>query len=245
MIRGILRAMAIGLATLAALAGTAVAALFALDSFVAEYPQQSRWAQVWIEDALGLGDAADHFVVAFELDRPEPLVRRLLRHDGAVATEVYGHTLLTVAFDSPPGRAVSPETLVVLLEAGADPNRRDPDGRLPIVEAARYGDPALLAPLLDHGADPYAVDRWGDHVLDCACSLRCIDRSGFVRLLLDRGFDPCTIVRPAIPTWVSDEAVRPVEKPLAIWLAAHGLADLADRAATACAAKTSGGGAAH
>jgi hypothetical protein len=234
MIRGKLRVTAIGLATLAALAGIVVAALFALDHFVAEYPQQSRRVQVWIEDALGIGDPSDHFVVAFELDRPEALVSRLLQHEGSAAIEVYGHTLLTLAFDSPPARAIAPETIALVLEAGADPNRRDADGRLPIVEAGRFGDPARLAPLLDHGADPNGVDGWGAHVLDRACSSRCIDLGGFVRLLLDHGFDPCTIVRPTVPTWVGDTAVRPIEEPLSNWLVARGLADLADRAQAAC-----------
>ena len=226
------RRTSIGLAAvLAAVAGIAIASLVAIDRFAESYPDQFRYVGVWIEDALGLGDTADHFVVALELDGPEALVRRLLRHDGAIEAEVYGHTLLTLAFDSPPERAVSPETLAVLVEAGADPNRRDPNGRLPIVEAGRYADPAHLASLLDHGADPHGTDAWNNHALDRACTSRCVDLAAFVRLLLDHGLDPCTIVHRR---WTDP----PAEWPLATWLVDRGLADLSTRAAAACASTT-------
>ncbi len=233
MIGRVPRIAAYALATIVALVGVAIAAILAIDRFAEEYPDRFRYVGVWIEDTLGIGDLADHFAVALELDRPEALLRRLLRHDGAVETEIAGHTLLTLAFDSPPTRAVSPQTLAVILEAGADPNRRDADGRLPIVEAGRYTDPARLAQLLDHGASADGRDHRGYHAVDVVRSGQSSDLGAFVGLLLDHGFDPCALVRPPLPE-------SAVAKPLRVWLAERKLPDLAARAEAACAAK--GGG---
>ena len=68
---------------------------------------------------------------------------------GAVA----GSTALTFAKDV--------EMAGLLLDAGADPNSRGPDGATPLLRAIVIGDEALVARLLAAGADPSAADAIG------------------------------------------------------------------------------------
>jgi len=62
----------------------------------------------------------------------------------------------------------SPALGLLLLQHGADPNRRGADGKTPLWHAARMC-PLLVAPLLEQGANPLAdVGRAeGDLLLDC------------------------------------------------------------------------------
>ncbi|MCE1237484.1 MAG: ankyrin repeat domain-containing protein [Hyphomicrobiales bacterium] len=174
-----------------------------------------------------------------------------------------GHTPFTVTLAGLHGESVRPSMIEVVLDGGGDPNRQDRRGDLPIVLAGRYGGPGQLRVLLAHGALPNAVDGHGETVMDglaqqshiADSSVRVLreasgsqedlairraradsserkrhaEESESMTLLLDHGLDPCAGVRP-----------RPdvARMPLAVWLARRRLPDLADRAATACAAKT-------
>ena len=59
--------------------------------------------------------------------------------------------------DDTPQRSI--DTLKILLEAGADVNSKDPSGKTPLHEAARWGWNATVQFLVDHGADLYAKSR--------------------------------------------------------------------------------------
>jgi ankyrin repeat protein len=59
--------------------------------------------------------------------------------------------------DDTPQRSV--DTLKILLDAGADVNSKDPLGKTPLHEAARWGWNAAVQYLVDHGADLYAKSR--------------------------------------------------------------------------------------
>jgi len=49
-----------------------------------------------------------------------------------------------------------------------DLDEPDREGRLPLNEAVRWGDPDAVALLLDNGADPYRIDAEGTNALDVA-----------------------------------------------------------------------------
>ncbi len=77
-----------------------------------------------------------------------------------------------------------------LLDAGADPNDRDGDGRTPlhwIFSYTEVDDPTYAADLIAHGADPNVCDKSGETPLHKAA------KEGFpncVRCLLEHGADP-------------------------------------------------------
>jgi ankyrin repeat protein len=85
----------------------------------------------------------------------------------------------------------------VLLEHGAKPDLKDPDGRTPLhvagyqgkgtSKATEPGRNAVAVLLLDHGADPNATTQHGDNALHCAVMGR---DATLVRILLERGADP-------------------------------------------------------
>ena len=79
---------------------------------------------------------------------------------------------------------VTDDVLLLLLEAGADPNLGDPS---PLNMAARRGNSSKMRVLLDAGADPNDKNRWGLTPLHFAADS---GRDDAIRLLLEAGADP-------------------------------------------------------
>ena len=90
-----------------------------------------------------------------DLNKPDPL---------------YGLTPLMFAV-----RGKYREAVGMLLEAGAKPNRMDARNRLPGVEAAGHGNPAVLALLLDGGASAQRPDGIGNTPLMTASLFGSLD----------------------------------------------------------------------
>jgi peptidoglycan/LPS O-acetylase OafA/YrhL len=75
-----------------------------------------------------------------------------------------------------------------LLEAGSDPNEKDPEFGTPMLTwAARYGDPQIIKQLLDKGAEVKASDRDGYTALHSAAFL---GHFRAVEILVQNGADP-------------------------------------------------------
>lgn len=71
-----------------------------------------------------------------------------------------------------------------LINAGADPNRVDPKGEVPLLVAVRAGMPHMVNALLAHGADIHATDSYGDTALHVAVLVRDLYS---VNVLIARG----------------------------------------------------------
>lgn len=218
--------LAIGL-VVAALVG--FGALLAYDAAWERWPQQTDLATLWATEIFRIGPAERRFGGALVTDGGEGLMRFMFATGFDPDRSAYGKTPLTVALDLPPGSAVSPGKLEIILKAGADPNLVDGSGSLPLVEATRNGTARHLRLLLAYGARPDAVDGQGrstlDHLSDGASAAE------MAAALLDHGLDPCAIVHRR---WTTP----PAEWTLSAWLAEHGRTDLAARAAAACAARS-------
>ena len=204
--------------------------IIAYDAARERWPQQADLAELWVRELLGIGLPTERYGGALVTDGGESLMRFMHRRGFDPETTLGGVTALTAALDMPPGSAVAPERLAVLLDAGADPDRRAPDGHLPLAIAATNGTVRHVRLLLDHGAAPNGIDATGRGVLD-GLSLRRSDAAEIVTLLLDRGLDPCTLLAPS-------PSVGPTARPLPAALAEQGYDALATRARVACAAKS-------
>ncbi len=208
-------------------------AVVAYDAYEERHQREAAVLELWVGEILRLHDWEWRYVAAVATPGAESVVKWIHWWGLDPNGPIRDFTPLTMALDHPDIK-VRPETLTVILEAGADPNRRDAGGRLPIVMVADRGFPELLDILLAHGADPNARDGEGLGVLDSLCVDGCRDTPRSVALLLDRGLDPCTTVRrrAGLPERLG--------VPLSDWLAAENLPDLAHRAEAACAAKRAG-----
>jgi cytohesin len=104
-----------------------------------------------------------------------------------------------------------PEAVEALLDAHADPNAADDQGRTPLHAAAEKAKPDVVARLLDAKADPNARDTAGATPLHLAAKLK---RKETIELLLQRGADPSAKDKggrtPA--EWAEDEEVRAMLK---------------------------------
>ena len=76
----------------------------------------------------------------------------------------------------------------LLLEHGANPNVRDPNGLVPLVNAAYYGSIGTASALVNAGANVNLADRYGMTPLDYACLAK--HPSAMVALLLKAGANP-------------------------------------------------------
>jgi ankyrin repeat protein len=79
---------------------------------------------------------------------------------------------------------VDKQTVQLLLDLGADVNKRDKRGMSPLDEAAFRGNTDVLQLLLDHGADINGRDEGGSTPLHNAASM---GEAGAVKLLLENG----------------------------------------------------------
>ncbi|KAJ5585203.1 uncharacterized protein N7459_005003 [Penicillium hispanicum] len=107
------------------------------------------------------------------------LTQSLLAHGGNPNDETRnGSTVLIRVI-----RKRAPEQLTkILLEAGSDPNRKDNQGKTALCEAVQSDQPAAVATLLDHGANPNLPGP--EHALWSA-----VYRPDCLRVLLARGAD--------------------------------------------------------
>ncbi len=211
-------------------------AVVAYDAYEERHQVEAAVFELWVGEILRLHDREWRYVAAVATPGAESVLKWILWWGLDPNGPIRDCTPLTVALDYPE-IYTTPEKIAAILDAGADPNRRDGAGRLPIVLAGEQSWPALFTLLLDHGADPNARDGEGLGVLDNLCVSWCRDTPGSIALLLDRGLDPCTMVR----RWAGTRERSGV--PLSDWLAAEKLPDLARRAEAACAAKAAGEGA--
>ena len=104
----------------------------------------------------------------------------LVLYRGVVlASRVHANTLLAQAVDA--GDAA---TISILVERGADPNRRDVGGLTPLMTAIVARNPEVVSALLEAGADPNQPDDTGiTPVLRAARG----GEGGFLRLLIQKG----------------------------------------------------------
>jgi ankyrin repeat protein len=97
-------------------------------------------------------------------------------------------------------RAGCLDCVTVMVEAGVDVDRPNPDGMTPMMMALDNGYPAVARYLFDHGANPHTWDWWGRTPLYVAVTMRGgrDSRSGprppeslaLINALLDAGVNP-------------------------------------------------------
>lgn len=153
------------------------------------------------------------------------------------------------------------DVMQMLLAAGADPNRRDGRGQLPLVSMMAWSDYDRARLLLEHGADPNLTVAGGYSAVTGIFSTLPAERvEDYVHLFLAHGLDPCFVVErgrsekkvvaPSSP-WEGFERpsddTRPrrtddeyIWLPLSLdaYLARRGYPALAEEVRALCAAKT-------
>jgi hypothetical protein len=138
-----------------------------------------------------LGIAASGFDATHRLNGRAMVLDLLLSHGAEVFTQDEKDHALFIAL----GAGI--EAVKVLLKHGANPNAQRSNGQAPLhAVVASNGDPALMALLIDHGADMNERDADLNTPIRLAVG---IGRTSAVRLLLDRGADTDVMMDPSQP----------------------------------------------
>ena len=115
-------------------------------------------------------------------------VQRFRRCLGEVGLDWWNAPSGNTILHNAAGYTTNPTVVLLLLEAGADPNARNDDGLTPLHRGAGNSNPVVIAHLLTAGGDPNAMDNNGYTPLHYAAA-----RSGNARAisrLLSAGADP-------------------------------------------------------
>ena len=138
----------------------------------------------------GPAEVADAVVLAIRSGDTAALRQLLADHPGVASAPLGGRhksrTPLSAVTDWPGYFPHGPETVRVLVEAGADPNARQPGEETALHWAASSDDWHVAAALIDAGADINAPDGSIGTPLENAVGYGCWD---VARLLVARGAD--------------------------------------------------------
>lgn len=200
----------------------------------------------------------------YHLDTPHAVGKARLRLWLALGRDPNGlwngYTPLThMAFK--PWASAPIDVMEMLLAAGADPNRRDGLGRLPLVRFMAWSDYDRARLLIEHGADPNLTEDGGSSaVTGIFSTLPAEHVEDYVDLFLSHGLDPCFVVemgrsekKAVAPSSSGEGFARPSSDPRSrssddwVWLplsldaflARHDHPALAEEVRALCAAKTS------
>ena len=130
---------------------------------------------------------------------------------GTNASDNEGRTPLHFA-----GANGTAEVVMVLLEAGADPNTRYATGSTPLYVAAAYtANSGVIEALLDGGADPNTRSEGNWTPLHIAAAFNT--NSGVIEALLDGGADPNTRAGDGKTPWNLAQGNRALDETDAWW----------------------------
>jgi uncharacterized protein len=180
-----------------------------------------------LADAGAFWKKARNFALLHAISSGTPDAARAMLQQGADPDflDPNGRTPLLAAAD----QEYSAEKATLLLDHHASPNLPGANGDTPLMVAVDRYQSDIVKALLDHGADPKAVDRDGNSVLMRAAASKNAwqeERKPLVHLLLEKGADPAhrgphgvTVLmlmagngNPALALLLE----KPLEKPLEI-----------------------------
>src|SRR5919204_2612358 len=139
----------------------------------------SRCHRVGAAEMTGPAEVADAVVLAIRSGDTAALRQLLADHPGVASAPLGGRhksrTPLSAVTDGPGYFPHGPETVRVLVEAGADPNARQPGEETALHWAASSDDWHVAAALIDAGADINAPDGSIGTPLENAVGYGCWD----------------------------------------------------------------------